>query len=88
MRGLLPRRGTVAVLDRHGMPFYEGLNIFGEHIRLRTRQNENGTFTRQWERMPTVNPDRFAANPVTNFEHNINIEEFVRNLGPLTTGER
>jgi hypothetical protein len=38
--------------------------------------------------MPTVNPDRFAANPVTNLEHNINIEEFVRNLGPLTTGER
>jgi hypothetical protein len=34
--------------------------------------------------VPIVNPDRFAANPVPNFEHNINVEEFIRNLGPLT----
>jgi hypothetical protein len=33
--------------------------------------------------VPIVNPDRFAANPVQ-IEQNINVEEFIRNLGPLT----
>jgi hypothetical protein len=49
-----------------------GTNIFGEQITPRFMPAENGTLTTQWRLMP-------------NFEYHTNVEEFIGNLGPLTT---